>query len=63
MPGVVSSVAVAVGELVIAGQPLLTLEAMKMETTIRAPVGGSVTEILIGAGVQVAAKDLLIVVS
>lgn len=41
---------VAVGEQVVTGQPLLALEAMKMETVLRAPSDGIVTQILVSAG-------------
>jgi pyruvate carboxylase len=40
---------------------LLTLEAMKMETTVRAEQDGVVKEVLAKPGLQVDAKDLLIV--
>lgn len=61
MAGAVSSVAVRVGQRVEAGDPLLTLEAMKMETTLRAPRGGVVTELLVHPHDQVEEKDLLAV--
>ncbi|UXA16097.1 urea carboxylase [Mycobacterium sp. SMC-4] len=41
---------VSVGDQVVAGQPLLALEAMKMETVLRAPSDGVVTQILVSAG-------------
>ncbi|MGY1839959.1 MULTISPECIES: urea carboxylase [unclassified Modestobacter] len=53
---------VAVGDPVTAGQPLLALEAMKMETVVAAPVDGVVTHVLVGAGAQVAAGNPLVVV-
>jgi pyruvate carboxylase len=40
---------------------VLTLEAMKMETTVRAERDGVVAEILVKPGSQVDAKDLLVV--
>jgi acetyl-CoA/propionyl-CoA carboxylase biotin carboxyl carrier protein len=42
------------GESVSAGQPLLVIEAMKMEHTIAAPVDGVLTELRVKAGQQVA---------
>ena len=60
-PGVVTGLFVAVGDEVTAASKLLTLEAMKMQSTIYAPYSGRVKEILIGAGSQVEAKDLLVV--
>ena len=61
MPGSVSSVAVSVGQMIGAGDVLLTLEAMKMETAIHAAQAGEVAELLVRPGQQVDAKDLLIV--
>ena len=43
------------------GEALLTLEAMKMETTVRAERDGVIKEILARPGLQVDTKDLLIV--
>ncbi len=53
MPGKVIAVLVQEGDTVEKGQPLMVLEAMKMETTIAAPEAGVVTEIRFGAGDQV----------
>ncbi|MGL6072752.1 MAG: pyruvate carboxylase [Fimbriiglobus sp.] len=61
MPGAVVSVMVGVGEVVTKGQKLATLEAMKMQTTIHAEVGGKVLEVPIKAGTQVEGGDLIIV--
>jgi pyruvate carboxylase len=60
MPGSVVAVAVAVGEEVAAGQKLLTLEAMKMETTLYAERPGRVAEVLVRPGTQVDGGDLVI---
>ena len=60
MPGAVVAVAVGVGESVAAGQKLLTLEAMKMETTLYAERAGKVAEVLTRPGTQVDGGDLLI---
>ena len=60
MPGAVVLVAVSVGEEVAAGQKLLTLEAMKMETTLHAERAGRVAEVLAQAGTSVDGGDLLI---
>jgi pyruvate carboxylase len=43
-----------------AGQKLLTLEAMKMETTVYAERAARVAEVLVNAGTQVETGDLLI---
>jgi pyruvate carboxylase len=61
MPGSVSSLAVLQGAQVKAGDVLLTLEAMKMETAIHAPREGVIAQILVKPGAQIDAKDLLIV--
>ena len=45
MPGLVKIVRVAAGDAVRKGQPLLVLEAMKMEHAISAPQDGTVAEI------------------
>jgi len=60
MPGSVASVAVSAGQKVNAGDLLLTLEAMKMETGIHAERGGVVKAVHVQAGSQIEAKDLLI---
>jgi len=61
MPGVVATVKAAVGAKVARGGLLLTLEAMKMETAVRAESDGEVAEVLARPGQSVDAKDLLIV--
>ena len=61
MPGSVVSVAVKEGQVVKAGDLLLSLEAMKMETAIHAERDGEIGRIVAGPGTQVDAKDLLIV--
>ncbi|MEM0923925.1 MAG: pyruvate carboxylase, partial [Pseudomonadota bacterium] len=60
MPGVIGSVAVAPGQNVHAGDLLLTLEAMKMETAIHSERDGVIERVVTPAGAQVDAKDLLI---
>ncbi|MEI7546910.1 MAG: biotin carboxylase N-terminal domain-containing protein, partial [Actinomycetota bacterium] len=52
MPGKVVRLLVAAGDSVIAGQPLLTLEAMKMEQQVVAPHDGVVVDVYIHAGQQ-----------
>ena len=63
MPGTVVSVAVAVGDKVAGGEPVLVLEAMKMQHTVSAPHDGVVAELSVNTGAQVAAGDVLAVVS
>jgi pyruvate carboxylase len=61
MPGTIATVPVHVGQKLVKGEILLTLEAMKMETTVRAERDGAIKEILARPGQQVDTKDLLIV--
>jgi propionyl-CoA carboxylase alpha chain len=62
MPGSVARVGVAVGETVKTGQPLLWLEAMKMEHVIAAPTAGIVTDLPVAPGQQVEVGSVLAVV-
>jgi propionyl-CoA carboxylase alpha chain len=62
MPGTVARVGVSVGEHVAAGQPLLWLEAMKMEHVIAAPAAGVVIELPAAPGRQVEVGSVLAVV-
>ena len=60
MPGVISGVSVAAGQEIRAGDVLLSIEAMKMETALHADRDGKVAEVLVKAGDQIDAKDLLL---
>jgi pyruvate carboxylase len=60
MPGAVVSVTVATGDQVAEGQKLLTMEAMKMETTLYAERAGKIAEVVTQAGKQVEGGDLLL---
>jgi biotin carboxyl carrier protein len=53
MPGSVLAIHVALGETVAAGDPVATLEAMKMEHVVAASAAGRVTEIEVAVGDQV----------
>jgi len=53
MPGAVIRVGAALGDTVTAGQPLVWLEAMKMEHTITAPSDGVLTQLDVTVGQQV----------
>ena len=53
MPGLVIRVDVKVGERVVAGQPLVVIEAMKMENELRAPADGTVRAVHAVAGTAV----------
>jgi len=59
IPGLVTALAVGVGTKVAKGGKLLTLEAMKMQTTIYAVFDGVVDEICVQNGDAVESKDLI----
>lgn len=59
MPGKIIRVLVEKGEDVVHDQSLLVIEAMKMQTEIRAPKNGTVREVAATAGVNVNAGDFL----
>jgi len=60
IPGLVTALAVSIGAKVAKGDKLLTLEAMKMQTTIYAPCAGVVEEICVSNGEAVESKDLIL---
>ncbi len=60
MPGKVVAVAVANGDPVAKGQPLLTLEAMKMEHALTAPFDGTVEALTVSVGDQVTEGTVLV---
>ncbi len=60
MPGVVSTISVEAGQEVQRGDTLLTMEAMKMETSITAERDGMIKRVLARIGEQFDAKDLLV---
>ncbi|MGH1368714.1 MAG: pyruvate carboxylase [Maritimibacter sp.] len=60
MPGVVASIAATVGAKVKAGDLLLTIEAMKMETGIHAERDAVIKAVHVTPGAQIDAKDLLV---
>jgi biotin carboxyl carrier protein len=63
MPGRVVAVRRRAGEAVAAHEPVVVLEAMKMEHTISAPLAGTVTALHVEAGDQVQRGDVLAEVS
>jgi acetyl/propionyl-CoA carboxylase alpha subunit len=63
IPGLIARVLVEPAAQVAAGQPLLLLEAMKMENEIRAPFAGTVTSLNVQAGQEVALNQLLAEIS
>lgn len=60
MTGTVRRVHVAVGDQVAPGQPLVVLEAMKMEHVLRAPRAGRIAALEAREGLQAEAHDLLV---
>jgi pyruvate carboxylase len=60
MPGSIASLAVTVGQQVRAGDLLLTIEAMKMETGLHADRAATVKALHVVPGAQIDAKDLLV---
>jgi len=60
MPGLVTTLFARPGDTVTEGQPLATMEAMKMEHTLRAPRDGTIANVLAAAGAQVDAGATLI---
>lgn len=62
MPGKVTALHVKAGDRVKAGQPLVVVEAMKMEHAINAPADGKVAEVRFKVGDQVAEGEVLVVV-
>jgi biotin carboxyl carrier protein len=61
MSGTVTSLSVAVGNTVQAGEALLVLEAMKMQNTIPAPKDGTVREVFVRKGDTVSSGDVLLI--
>jgi pyruvate carboxylase len=59
MPGLIVTVAVKAGDVVTKGQKLLSLEAMKMETTVHAERDGRIAEVLVSPGTPVEAGELI----
>jgi biotin carboxyl carrier protein len=60
MPGRVLRVLVAAGDAVSAGQPLIVLEAMKMENEVKSPQDGIVSGVAVAAGQPVSAGEVLV---
>jgi acetyl/propionyl-CoA carboxylase alpha subunit len=60
LPGLIAAGAVVEGSEVAEGDPLLTLEAMKMQNEVRSPRAGRVAQLAVSAGQAVAAGQLLL---
>ena len=63
MPGLIVGIAVSPGQKVARGDPLFTIEAMKMENAVYAEIPGVVEEVVAGAGHRVEAHDLVVVIN
>jgi pyruvate carboxylase len=61
--GVISGIAVQANQTVERGAKLMTLEAMKMQSNIYAPISGRVAKLLVAPGQSVEAKDLLVTIA
>lgn len=59
MPGTILDIKASVGDAVKKGQPIMVLEAMKMENDIVAPCDGTITSILVTKGASVNSSDAL----
>ena len=62
MPGLVVGVLLEVGAEVNAGQPVVVLEAMKMENDLSSPISGKIKELLVSKGQTVDLGDVLVVI-
>ncbi len=63
IPGRVLTVAVAPGDVVVSGQQLLTVEAMKMQNELRSPRDGTVEKVVVAPGATVEPGDVLLVLT
>ena len=63
MPGAIFQVRVKEGQSVQAGQVLIVMEAMKMESPVNAPINGTVARILVREGDNVGEGDVLVEIS
>ncbi|WP_420645423.1 biotin/lipoyl-containing protein [Candidatus Leptofilum sp.] len=63
IPGLIARYLVDVGDEVTAGQPVVILEAMKMENEVRSPTNGRIEAIHVAPGETVASNTLLVEIS
>ncbi|MCB0731315.1 MAG: hypothetical protein KDC88_09800 [Ignavibacteriae bacterium] len=63
MPGLIVKLNKKVGDEIQADEPLILLEAMKMENVIKSPLTGKITEILIKEGSSVEKNQILVVIN
>jgi len=62
-PGLITVISAQLNQTVARGAKLMTLEAMKMQSNIYAPIAGRVTKLLVAPGQHVEAKDLLLTIA
>ena len=62
MQGTIVKVLVETGQTVTAGEPVVVLEAMKMENNVAADVDGTVAEVKVEPGQSVAAGEIVVVI-
>jgi biotin carboxyl carrier protein len=60
MPGLVRQIYVSAGDVIQANDPLITLEAMKMENVLRAPGEGKIAEVLVSPNAPVEKNETLL---
>ena len=60
MPGKIGGLPITVGQEVKKGDKLLSIEAMKMETAVYAPISGKVKELHVKVGSSIESRDLLV---
>jgi acetyl-CoA carboxylase biotin carboxyl carrier protein len=53
LPGLVATIHVKAGDTVAAGDPVVTLQSMKMEIPVTAETGGTIEEVLVEEGVEI----------
>ena len=62
LPGLVLRIISKIGAVIAAGDTILIVESMKMETEIHSPVNGTIAAVTVGEGAQVQAGDVLAVI-
>jgi biotin carboxyl carrier protein len=63
IPGLIVKINVAVGDSVTAGQTVAIMEAMKMENNLTCAVSGTVQEIRVQKGSEVATGDVIMIIA
>jgi len=63
LPGSITEICIEEGKVVTAGEPILVLEAMKMENSIVSPTSGTVSKIHVEGGTTVMGNQLLVTIN